>query len=136
MSRKLFLFISTIFLSAVLSGAVFGFDSQDTVSLALNAPVSRDFKDGAKHGYTVSARENEIIEISCERRGVNVSLAAFAPDGTKISLSNAPGGFAGFDRLLFIAEKMGEYRVEIDSRRPGNSAGSYTILLKARRGAT
>lgn len=136
MSRKLFFCIATVFLSAVLTGVVFGFNPQDTVALTLNAPVSRDFKSGAKHFYTVAARENEVVEITCERRGVDTSLGAFAPDGTKISLSNAPGGFAGFDRLFFIAEKTGAYRIELDSRRPGNFAGSYTILLKATRAAT
>lgn len=134
MSRKLFFCSFTACLFVVLTGVVFGFNSQDAVPLLLNTPVSRDFKNGAKHVFTVSAHENEFIEITCERRGVDVGLAAFAPDGGKISVSNAPGGFAGFDRLFFIAEKTGEYRIELDSRRPGNISGSYTILVKDKRG--
>jgi CHAT domain-containing protein/tetratricopeptide (TPR) repeat protein len=90
----------------------------------------RDFKNDEHHFFTVSAREKEFIEITCERRGADVALAAFAPSGEKISVSNAPGGFAGFDRLVFVAEKAGAYRIEISSRRPGNISGGYTILLK------
>jgi CHAT domain-containing protein/Tfp pilus assembly protein PilF len=113
-----------------LSGFFFTVDARESATLVLNAPVSRDFKSGERHTFNVSARENEIIEIICERRGVDSSLAAFAPNGEKISVSNSPGGFAGFDRLLFAAEKTGEYRIELESRRPGNIVGSYTILLK------
>jgi CHAT domain-containing protein len=63
-------------------------------------------------------------------------LAAFAPNGEKISVSNSPGGFSGHDILAFIAEKSGEYRIEISSRRPGNISGSYTILFKDAHTAT
>jgi CHAT domain-containing protein/tetratricopeptide (TPR) repeat protein len=132
----LFFCIAAAFLFVFLTGVVFGLNPQETVPLSLNNPVSRDFGNGALHVFTVSARENEAIEISCERRGVDAALAAFAPDGGKISVSNAPGGFAGFDRLFFIAEKSGEYRIELTSRRPGNFSGSFTMLLKSERTAT
>lgn len=133
MSQKKKIFVFTIFCFLFLSKAILGVTLQETAPLLLNAPVSRDFKNGAKHLFSVSAQENEIIEITCERRGVDIALAAFAPNGEKISVSNAPSGFAGFDRLFFVAEKTGEYRIELDSRRPGNIIGSYTILLKNER---
>ncbi|HVE57133.1 MAG TPA: CHAT domain-containing protein [Pyrinomonadaceae bacterium] len=125
----------TIFCCLFLSQAIPGFNLQEAAPLLLNAPVSRDFKNGTKDIFSVPARENEIIEITCERKGVDLALAAFAPNGEKISVSNAPGGFAGSDRLFFVAEKTGEYRIELDSRRPGNIGGSYTILLKDERPA-
>jgi CHAT domain-containing protein/tetratricopeptide (TPR) repeat protein len=135
MSQKTKIFVFITF-CLFLSQAVPGFNLQETAPLLLNAPVSRDFKNGTKHVFSLSARENEIIEISCERKGLDITLAAFAPNGEKISVSNAPGGFAGFDRLFFVAEKTGEYRIEVDPRRPGNNSGSYTILLKDERAAS
>ena len=136
MTRKLFFCFFTIVLFVFLTGIAFGFNPQESVPLLLNAPLTRDFKAGEHHFFTVSARENEVIEIICERRGVDIGLAAFAPTGEKISVSNAPAGFAGFDRLFFVAEKAGEYRIELDSRRPGKTSGSYTILLKNERAAS
>ncbi len=136
MGRKLFFCIFAASLLVVLTGVVPAFNSQDAVPLLLNTPVSRDFKNGAKHVFSVSGRENEFIEIVCERRGVDIGIAAYSPDGAKISVSNAPAGFAGFDRLVFIAEKSGEYRIELESRRPGNISGSYTIILNSVRTAT
>ncbi|HEY8561668.1 MAG TPA: CHAT domain-containing protein [Pyrinomonadaceae bacterium] len=118
-----------------MSGAFFGTNAQEPDHLPLNSPVARELKGGEIQTYFVAARENELIEIVCERRGVDVGLAAFAPDGKKISISNAPGGFAGVDRLTFVAEKTGDHRVEIGARRPTSASGSYTLLLKTARAA-
>ncbi len=124
------LILTTLFLS-FLHGVVFSLDT--AVSLIINVPISRDFKNGEKHFYSVTARENEFIEIVCDRKGVDIGLAVFAPNGEKLSTSNATDGFAGRDSLAFIAEKAGEYRIELNSHRPGNIIGSYTILLKDKR---
>ena len=124
------------FLCFVFSGgAAFDIKAQDIAPLSVNAPLMRESKGGERHFFTVAARENEVIEIVCERKGVDIGLTAFAPTGEKISVSNAPGGFAGFDRLFFIPEKTGEYRIELASRRPIKSSGNYTILLKPARAA-
>src|SRR5215204_4929258 len=136
MNRKAIFCLCKALCFVFLSGAFFRLEAQEATSLLLNAPVSRAFKSGERHLFSLSARENESIEITCERRGVDVALAAFAPNGEKISASNSPGGFNGFDRLFFIAEKTGEYRIELDSRRPGTTSGSYTILLKNERAAS
>jgi CHAT domain-containing protein/tetratricopeptide (TPR) repeat protein len=135
MNRKAFFYLSTISCFVFLSGIVFAFDSPEVLPLTLNSPVSRELKTDERHFFTVAAREKEIIEITCERRGIDVGLAAFAPSGEKITVSNAPAGFAGFDRLIFAAEKAGEYRIEVAARRPGTSTGGYTILLKDERAA-
>ena len=135
MNRKAIFCLFQALCLVFLSGAFFVIRAQEAAPLSLNAPVSRELKPGAKHAFTVSARENEAIEITCERRGVDVSLTAFAPNGEKISVSNSPGGFSGSDRLFFIAEKAGEYRILIESRRPGMMSGGYLVMLKNARAA-
>ncbi|CAN5381670.1 CHAT domain-containing protein [soil metagenome] len=122
---------------AVLFSAFFCLNifGQTTTALELNAPVVRELKSNERHFYSVTATKNEFVEIVCERKGVDVGLIAFAPNDEKISVSNAPSGFAGRDRLAFVAEKSGEYRIEISSRRPGIIVGKYTILLKDKRTA-
>ncbi len=136
MRQKPEIIIFTIFFLAFFCGIAFGLDSQEAAPLILNAPISRDFKTGEHHFYSVTAREKEIVEIICERKGVDIGLAAFAPNGEKISVSNAPGGFSGRDILVFVAEISGEYRVELSSRRPGEISANYTILLKDERAAS
>ena len=125
-----------VFVIFLLSLSVSKAFADETVLLKLNSPVSRELKSGERHFYSIKATEKEFIEIVCERKGVDIALTAFAPNGEKVSTSNAPSGFAGRDRLAFVAEKSGEYRIEISSRRPGNIVGNYTILLKDKRTAS
>jgi CHAT domain-containing protein len=103
--------------------------------LKLNEPVTRELKTGERHFFVVDARENQMIEIACDQQGVDLELAALAPNGEKISSSSAPLGFTGREALVFVAPQSGAYRIEVGSGRTGNIAGSYTILWKAARPA-
>ena len=136
MNQRTFYYIFVIFSFLFLTEIVFGFDVREGAPLVLNSPISRDYKAGERHFFFVTASEKEVIEITCERSGVDVALTVFAPDGEKVSVSNAPGGFAGFDRLFFLAERAGKYRIALDSRRPLKINGSFTILLKDKRAAS
>jgi len=130
MNRKKFFCIFSTFLVLFLSGVAFGFDTFSTIPLIRNTPVSREFKTNDRHSFVITAKENEAVEIICERLNADLELTVFTPTGEKILTSNAPDGFAGFDKLLFIAEKTGEYQIKIESRRPGKISGNYTITLK------
>ncbi|MDQ2745920.1 MAG: CHAT domain-containing protein [Acidobacteriota bacterium] len=99
----------------------------DTFPLRLNVPVSREFRNGARHSFTFEARNGEALEVIADKKGIDIGLSVFSPDGEKICESNAPDGFAGRETVFFAAEKSGSYRVEVVSRRPGNFTGKYTI---------
>lgn len=129
MSRKKFFCSFSTFLVLFLSGVAFGFNTFSAVPLTLNTPLSREFKSDEQHLFIVSAKTNEAIEIVCERQGADLGLTVFAPSGEKIATSNAPNGFAGFDKLFFITENAGEYQIKIEARRPGKIAGNFTIRL-------
>lgn len=98
-------------------------------SLSLNTPVKCEFRNGARHRFSVKAKTGEALEIVADKNGVDIGLTAFASDDTQISLSNAPSGFTGRETLFFIAEQTGEYNIEVSSRRPGNFTGEYVIAL-------
>ncbi len=130
--RAFFVSIAVLFLA--FSGL--NISAQNSVSLKSNEPSARELKSGERHFYSITAAEKEFIEIECERKSIDISMTVFASTGEKISISNAPDGFAGRDRLAFVAENSGEYRIEISSRRPGNFVGNYSILLKTKRAAS
>lgn len=104
-------------------------DLSDASPLPLNVPATRKFRGGERHRFSVAANTGEALEIVADKKGVDIGLTIFAPDNTKISVSDAPSGFAGRETLFFIAEKSGEYRIEVTSKRPGNFTGEYTITL-------
>ncbi len=106
----------------------FAADSE-TVPLRLGNAVQRNFRSGQRHSFSIAARNGEKISLIADRKDIDISLNAFAPNGEKISGSSAPDGFTGRELLFFVAEESGIYRIEIASERPGNFVGQYTISL-------
>lgn len=104
--------------------------------LTLNIIHTAKLGTAEVHTFFVRAEENEYFEIICERKGADSGLSVFSPSNSLISLSNAPGGFADNDSLIFVAETSGNYKIEIKSRRPGKFVGEYKIYLKEKRPAT
>lgn len=127
MRQKTFFLIQTIYFLLWMGGSVF---AQNVFPLNSGLAIKQEFKNDARYTYSLKAQQGEIVEISCEQKGVDIELAAFAANGEKISVSNAPTGFFGSEILLFVADQSGDYRIELKSSRPGNVSGSYLILLK------
>ena len=127
MRQQLKIIYSIIFL--VVSVSINVFAASDVTPLNLNIPVTREFKSGERHLFSIEARNGEALEIIADKKAVDIGLAAYSPIGEKIVVSNAPGGFGGRETLFFIAEKPGKYQIEIASKRPGNLSGEYTITL-------
>ena len=127
MRRQLKIILSVIF--PVVSASVNAFAASDFTPLNLNIPVTREFKSGERHLFSIEAHNGEALEIAADKKAVDVGLTAYSPIGEKIAVSNAPGGFGGRETLFFIAEKSGQYRIEITSKRPGNFTGEFTITL-------
>ena len=106
---------------------------ENATSLEVKIPVKRDFRSGAVHSYKIKASAGTFIEVAAIQNGVDISLAASAPDGRKIIETNAPTFWFGRETLVFAAEEAGDYRIEIKSARPGNFAGNYEIALETAR---
>ena len=105
--------------------------AQDALT-TLNTPLTLELKAGDRHSFSIVAVANEAVEIVCERNGIDVGISIYSPRGEFVSASNAPAGFAGFDRAFFVAREAGTFRVDVESRRPGTMVGSYTIDIKRR----
>ena len=78
--------------------------AQNTLT-TLNTPLTRELKAGDRHSFSIVAVANEAVEIVCERNGIDVGISIYSPRGEFVSASNAPAGFAGFDRAFFVARE-------------------------------
>src|SRR5687768_9200403 len=124
----------TIFLLvAVLAYVCPTAEAQETSTLEPGRPVTRQLRSGGRHSYSLTLATNQTVEIECEQMGVDVVMTAVDPGGNVVSVSNAAAAFAGIERLFFIADAAGSYRIDVESGRPGTVAGSYTLLLAATR---
>jgi len=110
-------------------------EAKSDIFLTLNASHSAKLTTTDTHIFFVRAEADEYFEIFCDRKGADVGMSIFSPSNSLISVSNSPSRFAGNDVLIFIAEKAGNYKIEIKSRRPGNFVGEYRIYLKEKRQA-
>lgn len=129
MKHQIKLLLSVIILIVGANFKSFAAVRSDVSPLRLNVSVTREFKSGERHLFSIQARSGEALEIVADKKAVDIGLAAYSPIGEKIVVSNAPGGFGGRETLFFIAEKSGQYRIEIASKRPGNFTGEFTITL-------
>lgn len=106
-----------------------GIHAQDAPQLILSQAVEREIKGGEKQFFTVQIGMNQTARIEIEQKGIDVSLAAFKPDGEKFIESESPSGMLGKDSILVTAAADGLYKIEVspaDSRSP---LGKYFIKL-------
>lgn len=129
MKRHIKLLLSAILLIAGANFNTFAVVKTDVSPLSLNVPVTRQFKSGERHLFSIEAQSGEALEIVAAKKAVDVGLTAYSPLNEKLSVSNAPDGFTGRESLFLIADRTGKYQIEITSKRPGNFSGEYTITL-------
>ena len=122
-------FFLTIFLIISAPLKQFAAVRSDASPLHPNVPITRQFKSGERHLFSIEAREGEALEIVADKKAVDVGLTAYSPLNEKISVSNAPDGFTGRESLFLIADRTGKYQIELSSKRPGNFTGEFTITL-------
>src|SRR5215217_4372049 len=90
---------------------------------------------GEKHYYQLTLLAGQYVRILAEQQRINVALAAFNPDGKKVVEADGfPMGNP--ERLMFIAETSGTYRVEVRSPDQTAHKGNYEIKIRYLRAAT
>ncbi len=98
-------------------------------------PIERDLNGGESHSYQLTLLAGQYVCLFADQRRINVALAAFSPEGKKIveadgfSMGNA-------ERIMFIAETSGAYRVEVRSPDPTAHKGNYELTIRSLRAAT
>lgn len=129
---------SKVFLILCLSFSLFLFTqpnlaAADELFLTSEKSFTAQLKTSEIRTFFLRAEAGEFYEIVGERSGADIGLTAFSPANERISVSNAPAGFAGSDHLVFVAATAGVYKIEAASRRPGNFTGNFTIRIKRKK---
>jgi CHAT domain-containing protein/Tfp pilus assembly protein PilF len=103
--------------------------SQETPKLVLTQAVEREIKGGETHSFTVQIGANQTARVEIEQKGVDVSLAAYRPNGERFIETESPSGILGNDLILVTAIDAGEYKIEVSPADPRSATGKYTIKL-------
>ncbi len=115
----------------LLSAAAIFVSAQTPTSqnLALNQSIEREIQGGESQFYTVSIGANQTAHIEIEQKGIDVSLAAFKPNGEVFIQSESPSGVLGNDLILVTATEAGEYKIAVEPANPKSLLGKYVIKL-------
>ena len=109
---------------------------KETQTLAVKTPIERELTAGQSHSYRILLYTGQYIHIVVEQRGVDVVVALFAPNGSKITEVDSPNGTQGPEFVSAIAETSGSYRLEVRSLEKNAPAGRYEVKIEELRTAT
>lgn len=95
-------------------------------------PVERELRGGEKHEYAFRLGAGEFARIVVEQRGIDVIVAAYAPDGSRIVEVDSPNGASGPEPVAVAAARAGTYRIEVRSFDPKAQPGRYEVRIEER----
>src|SRR5215813_724943 len=75
--------------------------------------IDRQLAGGETHSYSLTLAKDQFCHVVVDQRGIDVVVAFYRPDGTKIAEVDSPNYKLGQEPLSLIAETPGAYRLEI-----------------------
>ena len=96
----------------------------------------RELKGGETHSYRVSLISGQFFYALIEQKGIDVAVTLFGTGGEKIALNDSPNQTWDTEPVLLVADKSGDYRVDISSPDSKAATGRYEIIIIAQREAT
>jgi CHAT domain-containing protein len=105
-------------------------------SLSEFSAGEHELKGGETQSYRINLRAGEFLTALVEQKDIDVTVSLFGPGGAKIADTDSPNDRWGSEPVLLIAEKSGEYRVDVLSPNAKASPGRYQIREVEVRNAT
>jgi CHAT domain-containing protein/tetratricopeptide (TPR) repeat protein len=102
---------------------------------AVGAAVERELAPGDALKFLVTLEKGEFLRVVVEQRGVDVILSAFGPDGRRLVRVDRAGGQFGPEPISVLAERSGEYRIEIAPFTGTTVSGRFELSVSERRPA-
>jgi CHAT domain-containing protein len=111
-------------------------DDKESRRLELGKPIERTIAGGQTHSYQLTLPRNQYLYLTVEQRGIDVVVNLFGPDGTKLDEIDSPNGKQGVERVMMVAQAVGDYRLELRPLHKNSSAGRYEVGIIESRPAT
>ncbi|HEY0366800.1 MAG TPA: CHAT domain-containing protein, partial [Pyrinomonadaceae bacterium] len=111
-------------------------NQEKTQTLPPFSAQERELKGGETHSYRLSLAAGQFFYALVEQKEIDVSVAVFAPDGKEIGEVDSPNDRWGTEPVLLVADKAGDYRIEVRSPNSKVAPGRYAISIVQLREAT
>ena len=99
-------------------------------------PVERELAGGQSHAYRIALKEGQYVQVVIEQRGIDVAGILFGPDGRQLVALDTDSRPRGEERIEQVADRPGDYRIEVRPKLKGATAGRYEIRIENLREAT
>jgi CHAT domain-containing protein/Tfp pilus assembly protein PilF len=109
---------------------------QEAYPLEPGKPVQREIEGGQSHTYRLTLAAGHYVYAVAEQRGIDLVVAAFAPDGQKLVEMDSPNGTHGPEPIRLLTTYAGEYRLEVRSPDKRATASRYEVRIEESRAAT
>ncbi len=107
--------------------------SPDLPVLEVGKSIQRKLARAERHSYQIDLTVHEFLHIVVEQIGINVTVAVFGPTGRQIAEIDSRNAGKGPERVLFISEVAGNYRLDIYSSDEQILSGGYEVRIDERR---
>ena len=111
-------------------------NQERTQTLPTFSAQERDLKGGETHSYRLPLIAGQFFYAVVEQKEIDVSVALFAPDGKEIGEADSPNDRWGTEPVLLVADKAGDYLIEVRSPNSKVAPGRYAISIVQLREAT
>jgi CHAT domain-containing protein len=97
------------------------------------APIKRELKRGEKHLYRITLNAGQYLHAFVDPEGIRVAVKIYGT-GDRLLATGGSGG--GEQRIFFVAEVAGEYRLEVNAFSTDTPQGHYEVKIAALQPAT
>src|SRR5438477_10441546 len=114
-------------------------ENKSDFALEFGKIIERQIASREIHTYTVPLVFGQFFHAVVEKRGIDVSLVLFGPDGRKVAEGSEqpdPAGLWGSKSICVIAEFSGDYRVQLQAAGNKFQTGQYEFVADEKSPAT
>jgi CHAT domain-containing protein/tetratricopeptide (TPR) repeat protein len=122
--------VSTILTFLLVFGPTITSGYQASIELKQGEPVSRNLKGGEAELFRVSLISGQYLNLFIEQMGILTAVKLLDPEGGKIAETESLYGRQGPVSISIVAEKSGDYTVEVRASEKGAPAGRYELKIQ------
>ena len=125
-----------LFVSAGFSQVTDAPEQVKTQTLPIFSAQERELKGGETHSYRLTLAAGQFLYALVEQKEIDVSVNLVSPDGKQIGETDSPNDRWGTEPVLLVADKSGDYRIDVHSPNSKVAPGRYEITIVRLREAT
>ncbi len=124
-----------IVFAALLGFLTSGCQPAPKADLQVGRAVVREIGGAEVHTYRLPFAAGTYLRMRIDQPGIDVTAQLVGPGGREVEFFEEPKRVEEPDRLVWIAKRGGEYRLEVKPRTPRGKRGRYRLSLQELRPA-